>query len=472
LQMANRKLFIGRKVREVREKFQLTQAAFAEKLGISASYLNQIENSHRSVSASVLLALVERFRFDISSISESESDRLLSALSEALADPVFKSHVQSLQDLKLVTQNAPALAHALIACHQAYQRSSEQLASLDNRLEGAALQGNPSPYDEVRDFFHFVDNYVDTLDRAAEKLAGRLGLPDRDVSRRLEAHLDSTHGIRIGAADPLEPVVRRYDHKTRILVLDDLAPSSTRAFQMAFQIGALEARSEVDQTLARARFRTPQSAEICRIGLYNYFAGALLLPYGAFRNAAQQARHDLELMSARFGASLEQVAHRLSTLQRSDAKGVPVFFARIDRAGNITKRHSAARLQFARFGSACPLWNVHGAFESPGRIIRQLAETPDGARYLCVATEIVKPGTGFSASRPRFAIALGCEVTHAQKFVYADGLGSIDKAIFDPIGISCRICERHDCFQRAIPPLNRVIAIDHDQRRQLPYSFS
>ena len=145
----------------------MTQAAFAQRLGISASCLNQIEQNHRSVSASVLLALAEKFNFDIASLSESESDRLLSALSEALTDPIFRPHVQSLQDLKLITQNAPSLAHALIVCHQAYQRNSEQLASLDERLGGGSRGAEPSPYDEVRDFFHFVDNYVDDLDRAA-----------------------------------------------------------------------------------------------------------------------------------------------------------------------------------------------------------------------------------------------------------------------------------------------------------------
>ncbi|MGV8989609.1 MAG: helix-turn-helix domain-containing protein [Cypionkella sp.] len=469
--MANRKLFIGRKVRELRESTHATQVAFAERLGISASYLNQIEQNHRSVSASVLLALAEKFSFDITSISESESDRLLSALSEALADPIFKPYVQSLQDLKMVAQNVPSFAHALISCHQAYQRNSEQLASLDDRLGGAAMQVDPSPYDEVRDFFHFVDNYVDALDCAAELLAGRLGLPDRDVSTRLEGYLDRAHGIRVTRADPQDQVIRRFDPKSRILALDDYAANATRAFQMAFQIGAIEAKEAIDQTVARANFRTVQAAQICRIGLCNYFAGALMLPYGPFRMAAKELRHDLELLATRFGASLEQIAHRLSTLQRSEAKGVPVFFARIDRAGNITKRHSAARLQFARFGAACPLWNVHGAFETPGRIIRQLAETPDGARYLCVATEIVKSGGGFAAPQRRFAIALGCEVTHAQEFVYSDGLGPIDKASFDPIGISCRICERADCFQRAIPPLNRKLSVDQDRRSFLPYSF-
>jgi len=470
--MRNPKLFIGRKIRELREANRLTQAGFADRIGISTSYLNQIENNQRSVSAAVLLALAEQFRVDISDLATGESERLLSALSEALSDPLFEAHVPSLQELKLVAQNAPAVAHALIAAHQAYRRNSEQLASLDDRLDGASTLAEPSAYEEVRDFFHFVDNYIHELDVAAERLAQELDIPEQDPASALPSHLETRHGVRVMRAEPSEDVVRRFEPATRTLCLSAYAPQATRNFQMAFQLAALEAEAEIAAVLHRADFRSSEAVEICRIGLQNYFGGALVLPYQAFLSAAKELRHDLELLAARFGASIEQVAHRLSTLQRPGLKGVPVFFARIDRAGNITKRHSAAKLQFARYGAACPLWNVHQAFESPGRIIRQLAETPDGVRYLCVATELAKGGGGFTAPQRRYAIALGCEVSYAADFVYADGLDLGNRAAFDPIGISCRICERATCPQRAVPPLKRKLTVDHNRRAVLPYSIS
>jgi len=229
-------------------------------------------------------------------------------------------------------------------------------------------------------------------------------------------------------------------------------PAATRKFQMAFQIAALEQEEQIEKIAERAEFRTADARDVCKAGLRNYFAGAAILPYQAFLATAKDLRHDLELIATRFGASLEQVAHRLSTLQRAGQKGVPVFFARVDRAGNITKRHSAAKLQFARYGAACPLWNVHQAFESPSRIIRQLAETPDGVRFLCIATELAKGHGGFGATRPRYAIALGCEISYAREFVYADGLDLTSKTAYDPIGISCRICERGNCRNAPFPP--------------------
>lgn len=468
--MANNKLFIGRRVRELREASKATQAAFAERLGISTSYLNQIENNQRPVSAAVLLALAEKFHVDIASIGGSEADRLLSALSEALADPVFGGVTAGFQELKLVAQNAPFFAHALIACHQAYRRNSEQLASFDDQLIRTNAFAEPTPYEEVRDFFHFVDNYIDELDRAAEHLAEALGVPDRDVGTALADHLEQHHHVRMARAGNSERVIRHFDASARVLYLNSYSPAPTRSFQMAFQIGALEHRAEIDPIIERARFRTSEAAEICRIGLQNYFAGALMLPYRPFLTAAKELRHDLHLLAVRFGASLEQVAHRLSTLQRPRMKGVPVFFARIDRAGNITKRHSAAKLQFARYGAACPLWNAHQAFETPGRMICQLAETPDGVRYLSIATEVAKTEGGFGSPHRRYAIALGCEISDAGDFVYADRLAN--SSAFEPIGVSCRICARIDCIQRAIPPLKSTIAIDHDRRSELPYTIA
>jgi predicted transcriptional regulator/transcriptional regulator with XRE-family HTH domain len=467
--MAIGKLYIGRKVRDLRDGKRLTQGQFAERIGISTSYLNQIENNQRPVSAAVLLALAEKFQIDIAELSSGESDRLLSALSEALSDPLFETYSPSLQELKLVAQNAPGLAHALISCHQAYRRNSEQLASIDDTIGRGASLVETTPYEEVRDFFHFVDNYIHEIDTLAETLAGELGLGDGDNHAALATYLEARHGIRVLRGAAGDEAIRRFDPRARLLTLNPYAPAATRDFQLALQIAQMYAREEIDRVAGSAGFRTEEAYEICRIGLQNYFAGALILPYQPFSKAARDLRHDVELLAARFGASLEQVCHRLSTLQRPGQKGIPIFFARIDRAGNITKRHSAAKLQFARFGAACPLWNAHQAFEMPGRINRQLAETPDGVRYLCLSMQISKGGRGFRQSQQHCALALGCEISYADSFVYADDMDLGNRAAYDPIGISCRICERTKCASRAMPPLKGRLVIDHENRAILPY---
>lgn len=468
--MAIGKLYIGRKIRELRDAHKSTQSKFAERIGISTSYLNQIENNQRPVSASVLVALAEKFEINISELSSGEGDRLLSALSEALNDPIFDNLNMTAQELKLVSQSAPNMAHALIRAHQGFRRNSEQLASLSDSLGRSASLAETTPFEEVRDFFHFVDNYIHALDIEAEKLSQELQLENSDHRyTQLCQFLEQKHHIHVVSDKDSGEILRQFDPLTSTLRMNPYAAPSTRDFQLGLQIAQVHASELIENIAKNANFRTQEAFEICKIGLQNYFAGALLLPYTFFHSTAAELRHDLELLSVRFGASLEQVCHRLSTLQRPGLKGVPVFFARVDRAGNITKRHSAARLQFARFGSACPLWNVHEAFETHDRIIRQLAETPDGARYLCLATQISKGTGGFSRPQQRYALAFGCEISYAHTFIYSDDLDLSARASFTPIGVSCRICERTQCPQRAVPPLMQKIHVDHNSRATLPY---
>ena len=463
--MATKKLYAGAKLRETRQRACLTQKDFAAQLGVSLPYLNQMENNNRPVSTTVVLALAQEFGFDVTQLSSGEAERMTSDMREALADPVF-SDMPGIADLRLVAANAPSLARAFLELHSAYRRTNERLASLDEALGTGDAQTPQSPWNEVRDFFHYCDNYIDAVDRAAERFGTGSATGNGTAPERAADAL-ALIGITVVGSD--DGPLRRLDRATGTLHLSSRAPPETRTFQMLLQLALLTQDKLLEATLDLARFHSGEARAIAKIGLANYFAGAALMPYAVFLQAARDCRHDLEILAHRFGASIEQVCHRLSTLQRPGAKGIPFFFVRVDQAGTITKRHSATRMQFARYGGACPLWNVHRAFETPGRFLRQLAETPDGVRYINLARDVSKPGGHFGAPVRRFAIALGCEVRHAPALVYADTLDLSSPAAFEPIGISCRICERTNCHQRSIPPLERRLTIRPDARGVLPY---
>lgn len=465
--MATQKLYAGAKLREMRKRLELTQKAFAEKLGVSLPYLNQMENNNRPVSTGVVLALAQEFGFDVTELSSGDTERMVTDMREALADPVFADGPPPLADLRLVASNAPALTRSFLELHRAYRQTHERLASLDEALGRQDSSVKPSAWEEVRDFFHYCDNYIDAVDRAAEHFAAPNG-------NRLDPQAACVNALEKLGVDGIfadQPELRKFDPETMQLSISINAQPSTQRFQMLHQIALLTQNDLLEATLDLARFQTEEARDIAKIGLANYFAGAALLPYSTFHKAAVETRHDLERLADIFGASIEQVAHRLSTLQRPGTKGIPFFFVRVDQAGTITKRHSATRLQFARFGGACPLWNVHQAFETPGRFLRQLAETPDGARYFCLARDVSKPGGSYRAPVRRYAIGLGCEVKHAKQLVYADELNVSNTNAFEPIGISCRICERKNCHQRSIPPLEQGLSVNHDVRGLVPYSI-
>ena len=464
--MSTRRIYAGARLAEIRQGLGLTQTAFARSLGVSLPYLNQMERNHRPVSRQVIAALSETHGVDVAVFALDEGDRLAADLGEALADPIFRETAPSRAERQLVAANAPRLAHAFLALHRAYTQAQERLASLDAALDRPTA--SPWPWEEVRDFFHYCDNYLDSIDRAAEAFSRKVGFAGARRLDRAADWLTATHGIRVVTGGE---GLRRFDPEARRLSLG-AADDASRAFQLAHQVALIAHDGLLEATLDLARFQSAEARDIAKVGLANYFAGAALLPYGDFLAAARELRHDIEALARRFGASLEQIGHRLSTLQRPGARGVPFFFARVDQAGTITKRHSATRLQFARFGGACPLWNVHRAFEQPGRILRQLARTPDGARYLCLARDVTKPGGHFRAPTRRYAIALGCEISHAGALVYSDDLDLGRDEAFEPIGVSCRICERADCHQRSVPPVERRLELDPNRRDILPYRLS
>lgn len=465
--MAMQKIYAGTSLRETRGRSGLTQRRFAERLGVSLPYLSQMENNHRPISAGVLLRLAQEFGVDLTTLAAGDAERMVIDMQEALADPLFDA-APALADLRLAATNAPVLARAFLDLYRAHRQGQERLAALDEAIGASGQNALSTPWEEVRDFFHYCDNYIDAVDRAAERFAfpagQRLDPWDAGVAALAQ------RGIRVTRAElPANAVFRRAGSEIHV---NAAAERPTQLFQLLHLV-ALERQSDLlDATLDLARFRSQTARDIARVGLANYFAGAALMPYRPFLSAAQAERHDLERLAHLFGASLEQVAHRLSTLQRPSAKGVPFFFVRVDQAGTITKRHSATRLQFARFGGACPLWNVHQAFEQPGRFLRQLAETPDGMRYLLMSRDVSKHAGAFNAPVRRFAIGLGCEVSHAGSVVYADGLDLTKPRDFEPIGISCRICPRPDCHQRSVPPIDRPLRIPADRNGPLPYEIT
>ena len=229
--------------------------------------------------------------------------------------------------------------------------------------------------------------------------------------------------------------------------------------------------SDIDAIVERAAMPDAASHRLLVQNLANYFAAALMMPYGRFHTACEATGYDLDLLMARFGAGLEQVAHRLTTLQRPGMRGVPFFLVRADRAGNISKRFAAGAFPFSRHGGSCPLWSLHAAFERPGRILRQIIETEDGGKYLTLARTVRAYAQPFGGTRPEYAIALGCDVRHAHGLVYARGL-DLDAGEATPVGLGCALCERPQCRQRSMPPAGRRLVIDEKQRGPNPVQFS
>jgi predicted transcriptional regulator/transcriptional regulator with XRE-family HTH domain len=463
--MSTRRIFAGARLRAIRTERRLKQSELAASLAISTSYLSQLENDDRPLTPALVERLSRAFPLDWREVAADDAASRLAALRDANADPLFGEPLDPAQLARFAEQQ-PALAERFIMLHEAYRRTGQRLEMVDEALASDSTSAARLPWEEVRDWFHFANNYVDSLDRAAEALAARLGGLSPETGA-IEGYLRDALSVSLIYSG--QAGLRSYDAEMGHLTIDPGQPVESRRFQLAHQLAALALKDEISAVVESAALRSTASRQLLFVGLCNYAAGALLMPYARFRAEARAVRHDIDRLAQTFGTSFEQACHRLSTLQREDARGVPFYFCRVDMAGNVTKRHSATRLQFARFGGACPLWIVHEAVAIPDRSLVQLAETPDGVRYVSMAKGLVKPSGRYDRLPRRYAVALGCEAEHASEFIYADGLDLASPRAATPIGISCRICPRADCDQRAFPPSDRPIAVDPDQRGVVPY---
>ncbi|MFF9573422.1 short-chain fatty acyl-CoA regulator family protein [Streptomyces sp. NPDC014685] len=466
---AGRKIYAHAKLRRLRRERGMNQVELARTLGLSTSYLNQIEHSQRPLTAPVLLRIAEVFGIDPEFFSEAEEERLATDLRAALGDEACGAPIAQ-DEIADVARDHPEVARALVTLHQRYRDASERVAALASPEDTAGLLP-AEPHDEVRDFFYAHHNHFAALETEAEAIAEALGIGRAgSAAEALTEHLTVGHGIKVLRSGPERSAdARRFDADSGVLLISPWLSEGQNAFQLATQLAFLEHGALLDQLVDAAALTSPRAEGLARIGLANYFVGAVLMPYTAFHTAAEELRYDIELLQARFGVGFETVCHRLSTLQRTGRRGVPFSFLRADRAGNISKRQSATDFHFSRLGGTCPLWTVYEAFSAPGRILTQVAEMPDGKKYFWIARTVTRGGFGHHAPRADFAVALGCELRHAPRLVYAEGIALHDPRAATPIGLGCRICERQDCAQRARPPAGGVLSVDPDRRALVPY---
>lgn len=474
----DKKAMLGHKVRRLRRDSGLTQAQMAEMLGISASYLNLIEHNQRPVTVPLLLKLGQAFDVDLQAFAEDEETRLLASLKEVFADPLFAASDLGRQDLRELAAVNPTLAQAVVTLYQAYRETREDIQTLAEKVADRdklqLVTTTGFPVEEVGDFFHAESNHFPELEEAAETLLGGLDAQQGDLQRALAEYLNREANVRVKTmpSEVMGYSLRRFDRHSRRILLSEMLTGSGRTFQLAVMTGLLQHRELIDRIVGRAKLSNEEGRRLARIGLANYFAGAVVMPYRRFHEAARALRYDLEILERRFDVSFEQVCHRLTTLQRPGARGVPFFLIRVDNAGNVSKRFSPGGLHFARFGGACPRWNVHDAFRTPGVIGTQLARMPDGTSWFSIARTVTKAGFGFRSPPQQFALALGCDVAHAGQLVYADGVDLDNVEAATPIGVNCRLCPRPDCGQRAFPPLNHRLAIDENVRGLGTYGFA
>lgn len=457
--MIERKLFAGHPVRRLRRQLGLTQAAMAEALGVSPSYLNLVERNQRPVSAALMLRLAEVYDFDPRKLTAEEPGGGAEAIRRRLADPIFADLEIDRHQMEEWLAGAPGGA-------EAFARAYDRIGAVPG--EAGTEPGDPAR--EVRREIERWRNHFPDLDAAAEALADELRQGTGDLYGAMAERLRVKHqlSVRILPAEVMPGLFKRLDLHARQIQLSELLEPSARTMALAERLG-VEAGGEID-ALVRGAALGRAAEGLYRRHLTGYFAAAVMMPYARFLRACEASGYDVELLQRRFGASFEQVAHRLTTLQRVGARGLPFFMLRLDRAGQVSKRYAGASGSPMAEGAPCPLWNALEAFARPDELLVQLVETEEGARWFTLARCTGRHGMQVAGVRARFAVALGLAAAEASTLAAARGVALDGPAV--PIGLGCRACTRPDCPQRSAPPAGRAVVASDRDRGVSPIGFA
>ena len=292
------------------------------------------------------------------------------------------------------------------------------------------------------------------------------------MAEPMRRRLKEAWGIsaRVVPQEELGNTSQLFDEERRVFLISSQLRPENRTFALAYQLAMVEFAPLLAKMVAEAGAPDEGVRQLLHMSLANYAAGAIMMPYGRFLKACEDMRYSIDRLCGEFGANVEQVAHRLTTLSRPGARGVPFFMLRVDAAGNISKRFAGEAFPFSRFGGTCPRWNLHATFQTPGRIVTQMVETPDGQRFFTVSRTVERSVRLDPREDSSLAIGLGCDAKHAGKIGYADGT-DLARPLVTPIGPACVICPRTRCPQRAAAPAGRTLTVIETQKSVSPYPF-
>ena len=463
------KTFVGPQLRQLRRAQNQTQAQMAKALGVSPAYVNLLENNQRSLSVQMLMALSDAYAIDWRDLVQDQNSNTLAELRSVLQDPIFHD-TPDLQELRAAVDHAPGLVENFLSIYRSHRAIlAKMLREGQERTPDSILASTPETI--IHDFFRDHKNHFPALEEAAERIRAVQPCDPDDVYAMLKARLESRHGVgvRIRTVEEMSEALRIFDRDAATVFLSQALDYPNRTFQLAHVLCLLECETILKDLVADSGINSPTGLARCRVELANYFAGAFLMPYAEVLETAQTTEYDVDRIAAAFSTSFEQVCHRLTTLQRKNATGVPFFFLRIDKAGNVTKRFNSTTFTLAEFGGACPVWNIHTSFRTPGVILPQFVELPEGERFFTISRTTDRPVYSRQSQDRRLALALGCEVRFVDQIGYARSFNLDSENLFSPIGINCHLCPRQACSQRAHQPLVVDLPISPDRRGNTRY---
>ena len=448
-------------IRAKRQEKHMKAKDLAKNLDITPAYLSLIESNQRKPDGDTLLKILEILELEKNDLTKKSDPDLESRTKEIVKISLLEDLDIRREEAEEIVRINPKIANALIRLGRDHKNKEQEL---EKKMHG---KETIFPGEIVSDFIQKFENYFPRLEEFATEIYNKIKINNRITYLSLCSYLKEVYKIIVKDIVPQEEKLftKIYYPEKKEFLLSDYLSLETKKLFAATLVAQLGADEKIENYLDEFSFPSEVSKKVSKVALLNYTGAAIMMPYENFYNeCVEKHRYDLELLKNSFAVSFEQVCHRVTCLQNPKMKGIPLHMIRVDRSGNVSKRFSISGIELPRLSGACPKWNVYSAFSNPGKISTAVSKMTDGEKYVCIARTVEKGISKYGEEKSLLSIGLGCQIKYAKNFVYADGLNLNDKKSESKIGVSCRVCDRLDCSQRAFPPITQKYDVNINQR--------
>ncbi len=432
--MAGTKIFAGVRLRRIRNRLQFSQAALAESLGISPSYLNLIERDQRPITAQLLIKLNSLHDVDIAELGAvPESGDSLAKLKEVISDPLLAGEIPAVSELQEAAQIAPNLVGATVKLYQAYREVLKRLGELSQSMALGGTTQTEIPFDAVRRFVQEQISFP-VLEALAEEFWFELS-PKDDPMAGLKARLRAHSGIdvRIIPADIMGHDKARYDRHSQRLLISEKLNAEQRLWEVTLLVAQLEGRAAIGDIISASLLgKQAESTRLLRQELARHLALAILCPTGKFVSSAEDLKFDIEALALRFSVSRLRILKRLAM-----TKGFG--FIAVDGTGAVIEKLGQLGFHLPQSGSLCGQLPL---FDCSDEIRVATLKGGDGKQLVMVAAREKNQMAGVMFSPD-----------HLSKTIYS-AIG------VRPLGPTCRLCDIKNCSLRREPPATRPAALN------------
>ncbi|MEM1276358.1 MAG: short-chain fatty acyl-CoA regulator family protein [Pseudomonadota bacterium] len=427
----------GIRIRERRRAVGITQATLAERMGISASYLNLIERNKRGIAGHLIRRAADELDLRVEDLDGSAERRLIDQLRDLSADPRLRELSPETELAGEFTGRYPGWARTLSALARSERESSTLADALADRLThdpflGESVHKMLTHIAALRSISEILETVPDVggdqLRRFHAILADE-SMKLSEVGEALAAYFDKAH-TDARAVTPLDEVEALFeDHANRFDAIE------------ADGLAAIDAI-----LLAAPQMNTASARSRARRALEDY-ARDVVATGPAFAERARMAGYDLDLLVAQTGLEADVICRRLTALPEDQPQ---IGYLVANAAGSILDLRPIPGFHPTRGAGLCPLWILARAAQVPGRAHRQLVGFPNGQRFVFVARARPTGIAKFGTTQHYLTDMMILSEEDAAKTVYAPN--SEIKA--DPVGLSCRICPRESCLHRVGDPIS------------------